>query len=250
MLFSFVSILPKGKSTFFLLFSPETMLRDHKPLVTSFRPCLGVRLGLSVALGWVASVGAGYIHARQAPPPVEQRPIVAASVELRDGTLLRELRKGGYVLYLRHSETGEITPTCDKTNLTAAGEQQAKELGRKIREFAIPIGEVTSSPACRALDTARLLSIGEVSISDALNQVPSRPGLDLAALRVAKLNEMPLPGRNRLLVSHMHGGPDKDRWMHLEIGEMIVFRPDASGLPVPVARIRAQEWDRLIETAK
>jgi phosphohistidine phosphatase SixA len=171
-------------------------------------------------------------------------PIVKRENQLDGKALLDQLRAGGYVLYLRHTETGDVTPQCDRSNLSRAGEEAADQLGRTLSALKIPIAAVHSSPACRVLDTAKRLNLGEVRVSGALHQVPEQPGADLRALRQKLINTAPPAGANLLLVSHMHGDRDREKWIHLQMGETIVFRPSASG-PVAVARVQAGDWARL-----
>ena len=53
---------------------------------------------------------------------------------------------------------------------------------------------------------------------------------------------MPAAGTNTLLVSHLHGSRKKEEWLHLEMGEIIVFKPDSNSPAVPIARVRVAEW--------
>ena len=62
-------------------------------------------------------------------------PIVNPANELKGSALLEALRKGGFVLYMRHAETGVVTEKCSQSNLTAAGEEQARKVGAALREL-------------------------------------------------------------------------------------------------------------------
>ena len=99
-----------------------------------------------------------------------------------------------------------------------------------------------SSFACRVADTARLLGLGAVEPSEDLNPVAPREGFDIGAARTRRLNEMPAAGTNTLLVSHLHGSRKKEEWLHLEMGEIIVFKPQGNAPAVPIARVRVAEW--------
>ena len=173
-----------------------------------------------------------------APPP----PIVDPALELKGSALVAALRKGGLVLYMRHTETGVVTEKCEQSNLSAIGETNARAVGAALRELKIPIGVVRSSLACRVADTARLLGLGAVEPSEDLNPVAPREGFDIGAARTRRLNEMPAAGTNTLLVSHLHGSRKKEEWLHLEMGEIIVFKPDSNAPAVPIARVRVAEW--------
>src|SRR4051812_30257389 len=78
--------------------------------------------------------------------------------------LVERLRRGGYVLALRHAATDQSMADntrdlrdCSKQrNLSAAGRRQAQAIGRALRRLRIPVGTVLASPYCRTRATARL----------------------------------------------------------------------------------------------
>ena len=179
------------------------------------------------------------LPAAAAPPPP---PVVDPTKELKGPALVDALRKGGFVLYMRHTETGIVTEKCDSTNLSAVGEENARSVGAALQDLNIPIGAVRSSQPCRCVGTARLLGLGEVDITEDLNPVPPRDGFDISAARARRLAEIPPYGTNTVLVSHLHGARNKDEWLHLQMGEIIVFRPEASPRAEPVARIPLAGW--------
>ena len=182
-----------------------------------------------------------------APPAVPVLPLVDPANEVTGAKFVDALRGGGYVLYMRHAL--QIPPTsekCDTSNLTPVGEAQARAVGAALRELKIPIGQVRSSQPCRNRDTARLLGLGPVEITDDLNPAGLREGFDVSAARLRQLQEAPPRGTNSLLVSHVHGSLKKAEWMHLEIAEIIVYRPDGKGSTMPVARVRVEGWEELV----
>lgn len=81
-----------------------------------------------------------------------------------------ELKKGGYLLYFRHSQRNNIdlivaydafqlinenkaeTLTC----LSSQGKIDAKLIGEIIRIIGIPIGQIISSPICRSKEMAKI----------------------------------------------------------------------------------------------
>ncbi|MCG7381624.1 histidine phosphatase family protein [Paenibacillus sp. ACRRY] len=78
-------------------------------------------------------------------------------------SLINELRKGGYILYVRHGEAnvGEDQPgfnpmDCStQRNLSVRGRDQANKYGEAIRKLNIPITlPVESGPLCRTVQTA------------------------------------------------------------------------------------------------
>ena len=185
------------------------------------------------------------------PPAIPVLPLVDPANELKGAKLVDALRGGGYVLYMRHAlQIPPTTEKCDTSNLTPVGEEQARTVGAALRELKIPIGTLRSSQPCRNRDTARLLGLGPYEITDDLNPAGLREGFDVSAARRRQLQEVPPRGTNTLLVSHVHGSVKKEEWMHLEIAEIIVYRPDgkgASASTTPVARVRVEGWAGLIE---
>ncbi len=185
------------------------------------------------------------------PPAIPVLPLVDPANELKGAKLVDALRGGGYVLYMRHAlQIPPTTEKCDTSNLTPVGEEQARTVGAALRELKIPIGTLRSSQPCRNRDTARLLGFGPYELTDDLNPAGLREGFDVSAARARQLQETPPRGTNTLLVSHVHGSVKKEEWMHLEIAEIIVYRPDgkgASASTTPVARVRVEGWAELIE---
>lgn len=102
----------------------------------------------------------------------------AQAVQQDIWTQMRE--NTGYVVLLRHAKTvsgtgdppGFEVDDCDtQRNLSEAGREQAKQIGREFRDRNIPISEVLSSQYCRCLDTAKLLDLGTVKPSPMLNSI-------------------------------------------------------------------------------
>ena len=79
--------------------------------------------------------------------------------------LVIALQSGGHIIYMRHSITQqalanqltEVLGDCSQQrNLSAEGRALATMISNKIIQLAIPIGQVYSSPYCRAKETAHL----------------------------------------------------------------------------------------------
>ena len=178
-------------------------------------------------------------------------PRVDPAQELRGESLIRALRSGGHVLYMRHTQTGAITPACTQSNLSPDGEREARLVGESLRALRIPIDRILSSPVCRVADTAQLLGFGEFETTQDLSNVAPGDGFDLDAARKARISS-PLrrENANTLMVGHMHAaGANENDWIRLDFGEIIVYKVQPGG-PIPVARIRANDWNFLRETAK
>jgi phosphohistidine phosphatase len=64
------------------------------------------------------------------------------------------------LVIVRHAEAGPGTPDELRT-LTPAGREQARELGRRLREQGLEPDAVLSSPLLRARETAAALALGD-----------------------------------------------------------------------------------------
>ena len=122
------------------------------------------------------------------------------------------LRAGGHIAMVRHGLTtpgtgdplGFKLEDCKtQRNLIDQGREEARKLGRLLRERGIAIELVQSSEWCRCVETAELIDAGKVEKLSALNNLFGRPenrakqGEDLRKLIAA------WKGRgNLLLVTH------------------------------------------------
>jgi phosphohistidine phosphatase SixA len=95
-----------------------------------------------------------------------------------DADLLRTLsQEDGLTILYRHAiapGTGDppgfrLGDCATQRNLSREGRVQAREIGRELRGARVPVAEIRSSRWCRARDTARLMAIGSVRPSPALD---------------------------------------------------------------------------------
>ena len=173
-------------------------------------------------------------------------PIILPERALKGIALLRALRAGGFVLYMRHALTAPTDDECSSNGLSAEGEAQARLVGQAIRDLRIPVSAVLASPVCRGRDTARLLDLAAVEVTPALDRVGGGRGIAVHAQRRALLAQPPAPGTNVLLVSHLHSGGPRADWLHVAIAEVAVYQPDGQGASHPVARITVDQWAGLL----
>lgn len=98
--------------------------------------------------------------------------------------LWQQLRdEPGLVVLMRHAiapgggdPAGFRLGDCStQRNLSAEGRAQARKIGRLFRDRTIPIAGVRSSRWCRASETARLLNLGPVRPTPALDSVFTAP---------------------------------------------------------------------------
>jgi phosphohistidine phosphatase SixA len=163
---------------------------------------------------------------------------------------MRALQKGGYTIVLRHARTdrsfqedvGSIPPTrALQRNLNDDGVRDARLMGRVLKKYGVPIGEVLSSPMFRATETAEYV-VGVPVTHLELRTFPS-PKEALALIAAA-----PKTGTNRLIVTH-HFVLET----HIPgitpgaIGESeaAIVRPSASGGVELVGRVLLADWQQL-----
>ncbi|HZY17391.1 MAG TPA: histidine phosphatase family protein [Ramlibacter sp.] len=159
--------------------------------------------------------------------------------------LAAALRRGGWVVYIRHTATdfsrndsgmAGYDDCAHQRLLSEAGRAQARAIGQRIRDLRLPVTEVLASPYCRTMDTARLI-FGQATPRDVIRE---RAGDDYPGLK--QLLAAPVaPGAIRWVVGHgtpfraVAGAP------HLAEGEAAVLRPQGRRWSV-VARIRLEDW--------
>src|SRR5688572_25629745 len=100
------------------------------------------------ALGAAAPLGAGQLEGDTSP-------------KLSGEALIRELQRGGYVIYFRHGITGnfgekdvadsDLADCTLQRNLSDAGQAQTRAIGAAFKALQIPVGAVYASPYCRCL---------------------------------------------------------------------------------------------------
>jgi phosphohistidine phosphatase len=71
------------------------------------------------------------------------------------------------LLIVRHAEAVPGDPD-ELRSLSAAGREQARDLGRRLREQGLRVDAVVSSPLLRARETAAALELGDPEVDDRL----------------------------------------------------------------------------------
>src|SRR5712692_5640173 len=171
-----------------------------------------------------------------------------------DAALLRQLREGGYVLYLRHTSTDfsqndasmkSYEDCANQRNLTDKGRGEARAVGEHIKRLGIPIGTVLASPFCRTMETAKL-AFGKAQPMQEVRGGLSRPEDPKRYDALRKLLSIPpSPGSNTVISSHGNpfhavAGPP-----YLAEGEIAVVRPQGDSRFVVVGKIRLEDWQLL-----
>src|ERR1700742_26492 len=89
----------------------------------------------------------------------------SAQSAMRD--VLDDMKKGGYVVVIRHGRTNESADTKDASpldlsncagqlTLNDVGKRQAEAIGEAFRKAEVPVGKVIASTYCRAMEMGRL----------------------------------------------------------------------------------------------
>lgn len=176
-----------------------------------------------------------------------------------NAALVEELRSGGFVLYMRHGKTDPSQPDqvpimlddCGTQRpLTRAGREEITRVGEAIRRAAIPIGEVYSSPLCRAVESARLAYGPGVQVENNLMYTAHLTSAQkepvLAKTRELLSRPLPEAGKNRVLVAHAPNVADLIGYFPETEGTVIVFRPLNEGRFDYVMSILPKEWPELL----
>jgi phosphohistidine phosphatase SixA len=168
-----------------------------------------------------------------------------------------ELKKGGYVIVMRHGATNRDQADTDPLNpdnvakqrlLSEKGLEQAKQVGEALKKLAIPLGTVYTSKFNRAIETGKLIGGGAVNptfdvTEGGLVVTPIENDRRSEALKKMIATAPPV-GKNTLIVTHKPNILDAlgEDWFEVKEGEASVFRVDASGKPDLFARLQAVDW--------
>ena len=83
----------------------------------------------------------------------------------------KALRAGGHVALMRHADAPggvgdppgfRVEDCATQRNLSEKGRADATKIGSQLQREGIPFEKILSSPWCRCIDTAKLLSLGTV----------------------------------------------------------------------------------------
>jgi phosphohistidine phosphatase SixA len=166
-----------------------------------------------------------------------------------DAALLKKLREGGYVLYMRHTSTdfgqndSKMTSYDDcanQRNLTDKGRAEARAVGQQVKRLRIPIGIVLASPFCRTMETARL-AFGQATATEEVRGGPVRTD---DPKRYQALRELLGSKSDPNVVIASHGNPFHAVAgpPYLAEGEIAVVRPEGDSRFTVVGRIRLEDW--------
>jgi hypothetical protein len=185
---------------------------------------------------------------------------------MHEAALVRALREGGLLLWMRHTErddrSGTVTPEqaashdcAAQSVLTPTGRQHAREIGAAIRALNLPIAAVHTARLCRTEATGQLLNIAPVTNDDRLDASSTWVNRGGAAAEqratLQALSEGPPVGKDVVLISSALDirQPQPAILHDLGPGETAVFRPGPAGKAILLARIGESAWPTLLRAA-
>jgi len=180
----------------------------------------------------------------------------AIAQDLTGASLTIALRRGGYVIVMRHASAPREEPdartanadnTARERQLDAAGRTASIAMDEALRRLEIPINEVFTSPTYRARETVRLLGLANPTSVDELGD-GGRSMQGVSPAQTAWLQKIVarVPAGNSLIVTHMPNiAAAFPQASAVADGESLIFRPDGRGGATIVARVRIEEWPRL-----
>jgi phosphohistidine phosphatase SixA len=196
---------------------------------------------------WRFHLGAAMLMAMCSAIPASVPAIAQASAGQPSADtkeLLAKIKEGGYVVYLRHTETDSATKDTDLSDmsncatqrvLSGEGREHAKKLGEAVAALKIPVGTVITSRFCRAKETAKLMGFTETRELGDLDNDSGEPlvAKDESQRRAAALRKLlgtpAAEGKNTLIVGHvpnMREAVSLD-YAKMKEGEIAVFAPKA-----------------------
>ena len=172
---------------------------------------------------------------------------------------LKQLRAGGYALYLRHGYTDNTRPDrmpavdlndcATQRPLTEEGRRLATRIGDAMRKAQIPIAEIRISPLCRVKETTAAAFPKQAYAIDmdlmyTANLTDAQKAPIVANTR--RLLSAPVArGSNRLVVAHAPNLMDLIGYFPKE-GTLVVFRPGGDGSFAYIASIPPALWAELL----
>ncbi|KST61884.1 hypothetical protein BC008_07415 [Mastigocoleus testarum BC008] len=174
--------------------------------------------------------------------------------------LLNALKKGGYVIYIRHTQTEKdyadqvkaVMGNCSTQRvLSEVGWKQAKSIGEAFRKYDIPVNKVISSQYCRAWQTADLAfgryeKNGDLNFPKAEDYTPEQVA-QMKARLAPMLTAVPQQGKNTAIVGHDDLFEAATGIYPDPQGMAYIIKPDGKGSFELIANMLPKEWKNLDE---
>lgn len=204
--------------------------------------------------GWMLAL-LGVVIFAQSVGAAEYIPFVVKTATVET---IRQLRAGGFVLYMRHGPTDTSRPDrvprvdlndCSSQRpLSEAGRTLSARVGAAIKKAAIPVGEVLASPMCRTKATAEA-AFGRYEVDPYLMYTSNLTAKEKEP-RIANtrrlLSKPVAPGTNRVIVAHAPNLMDVMGYFPKPEALVVVFRPLGDLGFEYVATIFPDQWSELV----
>ncbi|MGB8702460.1 MAG: histidine phosphatase family protein [Thermosynechococcaceae cyanobacterium] len=178
--------------------------------------------------------------------------------KMKGEPLLADLRKGGYVIYLVHTQTEETYANSTSAQIgycatqpviSVSGWQQAKEIGQAFQGLRIPVEQVFSSEYCCAWQTADL-AFGRFQKMAALNLAPAEKGTQSQQQQMRNallplLKTAPVPGTNTVIVGHAKAFEAATGISTSLQGTAYLIKPNLQGGFEIIADLLPYQWAKL-----
>jgi phosphohistidine phosphatase SixA len=186
--------------------------------------------------------------------------VATGNANLRGAALAGALRRGGYVIFLRHGATDKSHPDARMVNLSncstqrplnATGIADAKQVGAAIKTLKLPIGQVRYSPYCRTATTAQL-EFGNTGQPDMSLVAADYHGVNQKAQGAAVLKMLgtaPSPGTDTALVSHQNTVQNATGLPAPPEGGAEIYQPRPGTTPLLAAELSPADWSALAKTS-
>jgi len=183
---------------------------------------------------------------------------IADTQQLQGKALVRALRRGGYVIVMRHASSPQSPPTkenADSQNshlerqLDENGRAMATVFGNALRSLKIPVGQVLSSPTYRALETAQYAQLPTPRTVPELGdngRSMQNSNESQSAWLQKQVAEFPR-GSNTIIITHQPNiAAAFPQWsVNLSDGEALIFGSDGKGGAKLIARVKIDAWSKL-----
>lgn len=171
--------------------------------------------------------------------------------------LVSALRSGGYVILMRHASSPVARPdraaahadnVQRERQLDEGGRASAQAMGAALRRLKIPVGQILSSPAYRALETLRAAQLGPAQTVPELSDGGESMRRDDTGQRGpwlhAHVAALAPSGTNTVIVTHFpnirEAFPEEST--ALDDGEALILKPDGHGGVALLARVKINDW--------
>lgn len=186
-----------------------------------------------------------------AVPP--QAPAAPATPKITDAALLAALRKGGLVVYFRHTATDfsrddrqmrDFDDCRNQRLLSPQGRADARAIGEQWKRLKIPVGPVLASPYCRTREVAQLM-FGRYERSNDVRGGPVDAGEDRYAGLKRLLSTLRTSPDTLVISSHANPWRALSNTPYLVEGEAVILRPQGAGRWEVLAQFKVEDWARL-----